>query len=662
MIVILGLAGGFSDPSMRAAKKYKLYAKWLPYRFPVVSEYIKYNIVDIKTDPSFAQNLKSATEFHQVLLQTLESELSAGRIRGPFSSPPFFNLRVSPLGVVPKKEPGKFRLIQHLSHPKGSSVNDGISEADATVTYVSFDRAVSLVRQAGRGALMAKSDIESAFRLLPVHPDCHHLLGWFVDGSYYYDTCLPMGCSISCYYFELFSSFLEWVVRWDSGSHSITHYLDDFLFVGPSDSPQCQFLLDNFCRLMEKFGVPLSQGKTVGPVSTLSFLGIEIDSKAMIFRLPSDKVSALLSLLMGFRSVRSVTLRQMQSLLGLLVFACRVMPMGRIFSRRLALATREISRALPSRSAGQLALPCQYVEPPSQQLIPLVRASVAPATWQAYGKAWSEWLIFAGHPPIDSSEPARLAATVRYLIHLRDSGFSGSVARNRLTGIAFHFKLRGWSDITKSFIISRAVRGWCRLTPCQEHRRPISFALLARLIGAVHNFCSSFESALFAVSFGLAFFGALRIGELLSLSRHRPGGLRHNDVTVSNGGLRIRIRKSKKKTDPSGRGSWIPLFATPGPVCPIVLVNNYLAVHRSGVSFLSHEDGSPLTKFQFLALFRKCLRSFGLKPTDFGTHSFRIGAATEAARAGLSNSEIQRIGRWRSSCFARYVRPDLLLY
>ncbi|KAM4013588.1 uncharacterized protein ACNLHF_003677 [Anomaloglossus baeobatrachus] len=59
---------------------------------------------------------------------------------------------------------------------------------------------------------------------------------------------------------------------------------------------------------------------------------------------------------------------------------------------------------------------------------------------------------------------------------------------------------------------------------------------------------------------------------------------------------------------------------------------------------VSASDGSPLTKFQFLALFHKCLRSFGLKPTDFGTHSFRIGAATEAARAGLSNSEIQRIG------------------
>lgn len=40
----------------------------------------------------------------------------------------------------------------------------------------------------------------------------------------------------------------------------------------------------------------------------------------------------------------SLTLRQIQSLLGLLVFACRIMLMGRVFSRRLSLATRGISR------------------------------------------------------------------------------------------------------------------------------------------------------------------------------------------------------------------------------------------------------------------------------------------------------------------------------
>ncbi|KAM4034620.1 uncharacterized protein ACNLHF_021282 [Anomaloglossus baeobatrachus] len=299
--------------------------------------------------PLFARNLKSATELHEVLLDKINCELAKGRLKGPFDSIPFYNLRVSPLGVVPKKEPGKFRLIHHLSHPKGLSVNNGIPESDASVTFVSFDKAVALVRQAGPGALMAKSDIESAFRLLPVHLDCYHLLGCFVDGLYYYDTCLPMGCSISCSYFELFSSFLEWVVKVESGSQSIIHYLDDFLFVGPQDSTHCQLLLDTFCSLMSRFGVPLSRDKTVDPSQVLSFLGIEIDSNAMLFRLPDDKVEKLRSLIKGFCSVRSVTLRQMQSLLGLLVFACHVMPMGRVFSRRLSLATKGIMVKLVSR-------------------------------------------------------------------------------------------------------------------------------------------------------------------------------------------------------------------------------------------------------------------------------------------------------------------------
>lgn len=291
-----------------------------------------------------ANNLKSARDNPEALREKVAKEVSLGRMIGPFDSPPFTNFRISPLGVVPKKEVGKFRLIHHLSHPKGSSVNDGISKEDASVSYVSFDRAVMLVRQAGVGALMAKSDIESAFRLLPVHPECHHLLGCRVDDRYYYDACLPMGCSISCHFFELFSSFLEWVVRYETSSRSVIHYLDDFLFVAPGGSEQCQYLLDTFRFLMDRFGVPLSSEKTEGPQTVITFLGIEIDSVNMVFRLPADKLTKLMDLVNGFCAVRKVTLRQMQSLLGLLVFACRIMPMGRVFSRRLSLATRGISR------------------------------------------------------------------------------------------------------------------------------------------------------------------------------------------------------------------------------------------------------------------------------------------------------------------------------
>lgn len=79
-----------------------------------------------------------------------------------------------------------------------------------------------------RGALLAKTDIESAFRLLPVHLDSLHLLGCFWEGGYFVDRCLPMGCSLLCAYFEAFSSFLEWVVRDVSDGASVINYLNVF--------------------------------------------------------------------------------------------------------------------------------------------------------------------------------------------------------------------------------------------------------------------------------------------------------------------------------------------------------------------------------------------------------------------------------------------------
>ena len=51
-----------------------------------------------------------------------------------------------------------------------------------------------------------------------VHPDDFELLGIQIDGEYYIDRCLPMGCSISCKMFNQFSTFLHWLVEKKSGS------------------------------------------------------------------------------------------------------------------------------------------------------------------------------------------------------------------------------------------------------------------------------------------------------------------------------------------------------------------------------------------------------------------------------------------------------------
>ncbi|KAJ1097764.1 hypothetical protein NDU88_002881 [Pleurodeles waltl] len=131
------------------------------------------------------QNLKSVKDNPTVARQKIAKELALGRIAGPYSQPPMDKFIVSPIGVVPKKEVGKFKLIYHLSYPTGESVNDGLGQDSCSVSYTIVDDVVDRIRVAGRGALLANTDIESAFRFLPVHPDSYQLLGFQMDESFY---------------------------------------------------------------------------------------------------------------------------------------------------------------------------------------------------------------------------------------------------------------------------------------------------------------------------------------------------------------------------------------------------------------------------------------------------------------------------------------------
>ena len=219
-----------------------------------------------------SKNLISCFEKPEEVQKKLQKETALGRIAGPFLEPPFqADYIISPIGIVPKSETGQFRLIQHLSFPENNSVNDGIIDESKTVNYASIDDAIAKLKTNGNGALMSKSDIDSAFRLIPVIPDDYPLLGMKFNHRYYYDKCLPMGCSSSCHIFERFSTALEWIATHKFGIQSIIHYLDDFLIVGPANSDQCETDLNNFLSMCERIGVPIKSEKQYSPqLSSLS--------------------------------------------------------------------------------------------------------------------------------------------------------------------------------------------------------------------------------------------------------------------------------------------------------------------------------------------------------------------------------------------------------
>ena len=255
---------------------------------------------------------------------------------GPFSDteslPP---LHVNRFGVIPKgHNSGKWRLITDLSFPPGSSVNEGIDAAFCSLSYTTVDDVAALVATLGRGSLLAKVDIESAYRLIPVHPQDRPLQAMEWEGQLFIDPMLPFGLRSAPKIFNAVADALQWHLR-RSGIQFIYHYLDDYIIIVPPCSDQCSRELQLLLSECDRLGIPIALQKTCGPTTCLTFLGIEINTEVGELRLPDDKLLRLQSILQEWDNKKACTRRELESLVGHLNHACKVVRSGRSFLRRM---------------------------------------------------------------------------------------------------------------------------------------------------------------------------------------------------------------------------------------------------------------------------------------------------------------------------------------
>ena len=170
----------------------------------------------------------------------------------------------------------------------------------------------------------------------------------------------------------------------------------------------------------------------------------------------------------------------------------------------------------------------------------------------------------------------------------------------------------------------------------------------------------SFGSSMFWAAACLAFFGFLRSGEFTVESASATQAINADDVAVDSRSSPsvISVHLRFAKTDPFGKGVSVFLGKTDAPLCPVAAMLNYLAVRPAvaGPLFI-HADGSPLLKSQFVAGVRRALAAANLdpRPSKYSGHSFRIGAATSAAAAGIPDHLIKTLGRWESSAYLTYI-------
>lgn len=236
--------------------------------------------------------LKSAKQYPQVMSEYIRKECKAGRLLDPLDPQLFPEVHISRFGVIPKTNPGRWRLILNLSSPKGSSVNDGIDPERCSLSYMKVDDATRAIEKVGRGAKLAKVDIKSAYWTIPVQQEDMHLLGMMWEGELYVDAALLFGLRSAPKIFTAVANGLEWRLRLE-GLQQVFHYLDDFLIVAQSESPQCGEELQKLLLILSRLGVPVAEEKLMGPTVCLTFLGIELDTARINRQLLREKLTEL---------------------------------------------------------------------------------------------------------------------------------------------------------------------------------------------------------------------------------------------------------------------------------------------------------------------------------------------------------------------------------
>ena len=223
----------------------------------------------------------------------------------------------------PKANSDTRRVIIDLSWPKGYSVNDGVDKSaymgtDFHLIFPTIDDLTAELTKLGRGAHLYKIDVSRAFCHLPMDPFDYDLLGLYWD-RFYLDKNLPFGTRHGSKFFQRTNDAVRCVLR--LRGFDVLNYIDDFLGFGVPSVAQKSY--EALSEVMTELGLTISQKKLVPPSTKAICLGIEIDTVQGTLSIPPDKFAHIKAEVENWAHKSRSTKRQLQSLLGLLLYICK---------------------------------------------------------------------------------------------------------------------------------------------------------------------------------------------------------------------------------------------------------------------------------------------------------------------------------------------------
>ena len=304
---------------------------YLRYGFPL-------GYLGPKSDTSAVSNHPSALQYAEQVDAFIQKEGELGGLIGPFDKKPFDTwCHISPLMTRPKADPAKRRVITDLTFPRASSVNAYIRKNTVmglsnTHTLPSVDAVVQRVIEIGPGAPMFTIDVSRAYKNFKSCPLDWPLLAVKWREAHYLDITMPFGARASSGHMQRVADAIVAILA----KHGITAYmyLDDLVVVATDmASATAQYTIAR--DLLAELGLPEAFDKSQPPSTRITWLGIEVDSIKGTLTIPAEKLKAAISLAATAIQRRSVTRKQLQSIIGKLLHVAKCIKPARLFIARL---------------------------------------------------------------------------------------------------------------------------------------------------------------------------------------------------------------------------------------------------------------------------------------------------------------------------------------
>ncbi|XP_035692093.1 uncharacterized protein LOC118426678 isoform X2 [Branchiostoma floridae] len=338
--------------------------------------------------------------------------------------------------------------------------------------------------------------------------------------------------------------------------------------------------------------------------------------------------------------------------------------LGATLASSIMSTDRHVSTEVPSyESVSNAHSTISTAEQLNHDVNKLLFCSLAPATVTAYRLAWQHFRRFtlSVHGQLLVHLPIPEMLIGQFATFLHQEGFAPSSITSKLSAISFMHKLHNLPDPTSTFLIRKLVHS-IQKHHVPDSRLPITPTILQKLSDIVpHIVNRDYDQCLFEAMFLFMYYSFARLGEvtITNTSQHT---LNLDDITAvpdqSGATSYIKVQFKTYKHSKTSTPATLSMIAQPGcKYCPVSSLERFLLRRggKSGCLFTS-SNGSPVSSDHFTKVLKACVVQANLDPHKYTSHSFRIGAATQAAIQGVPDDTIQRLGRWSSDAFKKYIR------